>query len=132
MTPKAPKATDSGLSASSTWATTREVALKRKAGPRPAGVDKPASTRATSRLPCSSCSPYRVGAPGASVTWPPGETATRPDQRRAEDHETRGAVDVVLHYLAVEHDDANQLEADADAGGTRAVPKAGDESCAAE
>ncbi len=40
MTPKAPKATDSGLSASSTWATTREVALNRKAEPRPAGVDK--------------------------------------------------------------------------------------------
>ncbi len=57
MTPKAPKATDSGLSASSTWATTREVALNRKADPGLLALTKSCSKAGTSRQPWSSCSP---------------------------------------------------------------------------
>ena len=75
MAPKAPKATDSGLSASSTSFTTRDVALNTKSDPGLLALTKACSTARTSRSPWSSCSPYSVGAPGASVTWPPGDTA---------------------------------------------------------
>ncbi len=101
MTPKAPKATDSGLLASSTWATTREVALNRKSAPGLLALTNSCFNGGYITAAVVELYPVQSGRPGASVTWPPGETAAHsPDQRRAEDQNPLAAVNVVLHYLA--------------------------------
>jgi len=62
MTPNAPSATDSGLTASSTWAATTEVAWISYAAPRGRVRMNSCSTVRATPLPRSSWSPYSTGA----------------------------------------------------------------------
>ena len=65
MTPNAPSATDSGLTASSTWAATTEVAWISYAAPGGRVRMNSCSTVRATPLPRSSWSPYSTGAAAA-------------------------------------------------------------------
>ena len=71
------------------------------------------STVATSRAPWSSCTPLLTARPR------PEQPRRLAKKRGGQHHEAVGGVDVVLYDLIVEHDDADQLDVDAQAGAGR-------------
>ena len=115
ITPNAPSAIDSGLIASSTWATTGAVAWNSYCAPAAGSRRRPrARPRRRRARPWSSWRPYVVGETAA------GARRDRLAEQRGRQHDeaVRG-VDVVLDDLVVEHDDADQLHVHAQPGGCR-------------